>query len=752
MKKLILFIFMFIAMIGTAFAELDPIAAIHVNETETSQIISMDRLRLTEDVTSESIGKAKRNMARALKGEISKRKPLTVVNRGDGSYCIFDGNNTYSALKELGAKNVPVTILKVPYQKGIKGFDDLMAKNSEVQSEFHNLMSSLSHELGAKLIERPGLKSESRIHEKVKNSFGGDYSRVIDVLAASLIFKSESELLGAVEKLKGKSYVVHLYDRWNKLRDDGYRDYITYVRLSNGIIAELQLHHEKIIDVKNTIAHSLYEFIRSNQVKNEMLDYVKQANEIHRRFYELALNGKFEAMNPELKTLASELAHNLSTSKTPEDAAPLLNRLVMIVDNELKTPEIKFFDNPEINKLIDENYKLVNENGYAELRIPERLHKISRKKFSHNAIDAAQKLIDAGFQAYVFGGAVRDLILGAKVNDTDLKTNATIEEQEKIFASQLKTHVHENGMTYGFVIYPDEVIDLSTTENIRTAYRGKKNIPDTDPNEAWFSKSIFLDSFGKDMTLNGLYYDISTGDIIDFHGGLYAIREGIIDSVIDPEIEFVNGGNSSASLRAFRFKSRYGFRFSDRLEKAFRQDAVKYMKLLEPTTNSRYLHRMFNEGVSRRNYDAMNEYKIFGYFFPPVSELSKTPEYKIYASSAMDLMDKEYKSGNKNLRNMMLASLLWPAVKNSDAEGIKIILNEQEKVFAFDKGEKETLTEIFMIEKEIQNINSTELIKREHFNEAYILLKMRAETDKSLKEILTFWEKIMTEKELKEAA
>ena len=57
-----------------------------------------------------------------------------------------------------------------------------------------------------------------------------------------------------------------------------------------------------------------------------------------------------------------------------------------------------------------------------------------------------------------------------------------------------------------------------------------------------------------------------------------------------------------------------------------------------------------------------------------------------------------------------------------------------------------------MIEKEIQNINSTELIKREHFNEAYILLKMRAETDKSLKEILTFWEKIMTEKELKEAA
>ena len=749
MRKLISSIFILIVMAGTSFAEVDPIAAIHVNETETSQIISMDKLRLTEEVTPESIGKAKRNMARALEGLRSKRKPLTVVNRGDGTYCVFDGNNTYSALKELGAKNVPVTILKVPYQKDIKGFEDLMAKNSEAQAEFHELMSSLSYELNAKLLERPGLKNEARIHEKVKNSFDGDYSKVIDVLAATLIFKSESELLNAVEKLKEKNYVVHLYDRWNKIRDDGYRDYIIYVRLSNGIIAELQLHHEKIIEVKNSVAHSLYEFIRSNQVKDEMLQYVKQANEIHRRFYEIALNGKFEALNPKLKALASELARSLSASKTPEEAALLLNRLEMIFDNEQSE---SFFDNPEINKLIDENYKLVKENGYAELRIPERLHKFPREKISHNAIDAAQRLINAGFEAYIFGGAVRDLIFGAKVNDTDLKTNATIEEQEKIFESQLKTHVHENGMTYGFVIYPDEVIDLSITENIRTAYRGKKNIPYTSPDEAWFSKSILLDSFGKDLTLNGLYYDISTGDIIDFHGGLYAIREGIIDSVVDPDIEFANGGNASASLRAFRFKSRYGFRFSDRLEKAFMRDAVKYMKLLEPTTVSRYLHRMFNEGVSRRNFDVMTEYKIFGYFFPPVSALSETVEYKNYASAAMDLMDKEYNSGNKNLRNMMLASLLWPAVKNSNSEEVENILNTQEKVFAFEKGEKEALAEIFKLEHELENIEAVELTKHEHFNEAYILLQMRAATDDNLKEILTFWEKITIDKELQEAA
>lgn len=117
MKKLILSILIFIAVTGATFAELDPIAVTHVNETETSQIISMDKLRLIEEVTPESIGKAKRNMIRVLEGLISKRKPLTVVNRGDGTYCIFDGNNTYSALKELGVKNVPVTVLQVPYSE-----------------------------------------------------------------------------------------------------------------------------------------------------------------------------------------------------------------------------------------------------------------------------------------------------------------------------------------------------------------------------------------------------------------------------------------------------------------------------------------------------------------------------------------------------------------------------------------------------------------------------------------------------------
>ena len=67
-------------------------------------------------------------MERTLKGELPKSKPLTAVIRGDGTYGIFDGNNTFATLKELGAKNVSVEILKRPYQKGVKTLDELYTK------------------------------------------------------------------------------------------------------------------------------------------------------------------------------------------------------------------------------------------------------------------------------------------------------------------------------------------------------------------------------------------------------------------------------------------------------------------------------------------------------------------------------------------------------------------------------------------------------------------------------------------------
>ena len=94
---------------------LDPITKMYMHETSRSIIVPMDSIKLTENVTSRSISKAKRNMQSALNGYMSKREPLTVIQRKDGYYYVLDGNNTYSALKELGAKNVLVEVIGSSY-------------------------------------------------------------------------------------------------------------------------------------------------------------------------------------------------------------------------------------------------------------------------------------------------------------------------------------------------------------------------------------------------------------------------------------------------------------------------------------------------------------------------------------------------------------------------------------------------------------------------------------------------------------
>lgn len=180
-----------------------------------------------------------------------------------------------------------------------------------------------------------------------------------------------------------------------------------------------------------------------------MLKYVKQARDIQREFFNAAADGRYSGLSEEIKSSVREFAQELSSQTTPEGAEPILNRLSMIVSHELKTPEIKLFDNPEINRLIDENYRLVKEKGYAELLIPERLHRMPREKISAAAaVDTADLLIRSGFQACLVGVSVKDLILGTKVNDFDIVTDANFEEQKKIFAGHFSYHSHQNGINY----------------------------------------------------------------------------------------------------------------------------------------------------------------------------------------------------------------------------------------------------------------------------------------------------------------
>lgn len=265
----------------------------------------------------------------------SKRAPLDVIERGDGTYTVIDGNRTLAALKELGAKNISVIVHPHPYQKDVKNIKDLYALNRAAEGEFKSLMQDLQQELGGTLKQRPYIKKEKRVREKVKNEYGGDYSYVTDIWAASLIFPNEEELLAAFEKIKKHDEVIWINDRWKNPLPQGYKDIQFCLILSNGAIVELQLHHQAAFELNTTIDHSIYEFVRSNMKKTKMQDCIQRARNCQKILYASAWNGKFAELDDSTKKDLGQITAKLANQTSPKKASAVLDELEKFLNDTL---------------------------------------------------------------------------------------------------------------------------------------------------------------------------------------------------------------------------------------------------------------------------------------------------------------------------------------------------------------------------------------------------------------------------------
>ena len=290
---------------------------------------------------------------------------------------------------------------------------------------------------------------------------------------------------------------------------------------------------------------------------------------------------------------------------------------------------------PEVNRRIDEDYRQVTEKGYGNLVLPAALHNISESDIPSDAVYVAKKLQDAGFTAYFVGGGVRDTLIGKHVSDWDITTDASYEDCRRIFGDDFFLH-YAGDTAYGAVKLPDakEPVDVATYGKIPAVYLGRPGVPNDT------SRSLFNDSFRRDLTYNALLYNPKNGDVIDYHGGLRDMRERITDSVYEPTVQFPD--NPSVCIRALRFTARFGFRMSPRLEKAM-QDAPRYIRMIP--MNERYYNsaRFFTDGYAARSYELLDRCGVMPLFLPGLSPAENSPEgiaaYKKYLETLMPALD-----------------------------------------------------------------------------------------------------------------
>lgn len=347
------------------------------------------------------------------------------------------------------------------------------------------------------------------------------------------------------------------------------------------------------------------------------------------------------------------------------------------------------FDNPALIQELEKNHEEFEKNyenqAYTEFRVKQSLHGISKDQFSKNAIEVANKLIANGFDAYIVGGGTRDFIMGQDSDDFDLVTNATLEDQGKIFGDSLNTHPGAEGRVFGYINYPEEKIDLATYQNIPKAFDGQPGVPPFDPTSL-VSDKLIDDSFQRDFSMNAIYYDMKTDELVDFHDGIYGIWKGIISPVYKASIAFQY--NPEAIPRALRFKAKYGYTFSEELETTLMAKGEEYVRNIDAYQKMNQTNRMWGKGYSYKCFDALCKYKVLDEFFAPIKSVFGAD----YITTVGNLIKYyEAMSAEENEEavdvQMYVACILWPVVKRGiDVDKKSFEQSVQEVVEELEEG------------------------------------------------------------------
>ena len=162
---------------------------------------------------------------------------------------------------------------------------------------------------------------------------------------------------------------------------------------------------------------------------------------------------------------------------------------------------------------------------------------------------ALEMLENAGFEAYIVGGCVRDSLLGAQPEDYDITTSALPEEVAQVFADR---RVIGTGLKHGTqTVIIDKMPLEITTFRVEGAYSDSRH-----PDSVSFTRSLREDVERRDFTMNAIA-GAKDGSIVDFCGGEQDIKNGIIRCVGEPEKRF--GEDALRVMRALRFSSVLGF-------------------------------------------------------------------------------------------------------------------------------------------------------------------------------------------------
>lgn len=295
--------------------------------------------------------------------------------------------------------------------------------------------------------------------------------------------------------------------------------------------------------------------------------------------------------------------------------------------------------------------------------IPRAEHVVSRANISDNALKVLYRLNSAGYEAYLVGGGVRDMLLGREPKDFDIATNASPEQVRDVFRN---CRLIGRRFRLAHILFGRETIEVAT---FRRAQVEEEEGPGMEIEEGGrilrdnVYGTLEDDAWRRDFTINALYYNVQDFSVIDYVNGMADITAGVLRIIGDPAQRYRE--DPVRMLRAVRFAAKIGFQI-DAASEAFIYDNGHLLDDIPAARLFDEVLKLFMSGQAVQTYELLRHYYLFEFLFPLTDDSLGEEEDGMphqLVLRALTNTDARIAVGKPVTPAFLYAALLWEPVR-----------------------------------------------------------------------------------------
>ena len=369
--------------------------------------------------------------------------------------------------------------------------------------------------------------------------------------------------------------------------------------------------------------------------------------------------------------------------------------------------------------------------------------KFDKKLLDQDALKILKKLNKSGYEAYLVGGCIRDILLGHKPKDFDIATSATPEQINKLF--KRSRIIGRRFKLVHIMFSARKFIEVATFRagKVKTSSDGLV-LRDN------YYGTLEEDALRRDFTVNGLYYDINKSEVIDYVGGLKDIESLKINMIGNPSERFEE--DPVRMIRAVRFQAKLNAKIEPKIIEAI----IKNSQLLANIPPARLYEeviKLFHNENSIVVFRELFKLGLLKHLF------SQTKENSFVTASLINTSER-IKNGNSVTPAFLFAVFLWSPLnkrlsqiskKNKSRielmlEASEYVINQQTQQVMMPRWLSSRVKDVWLMQYQLENYNPKKaktLIKSPRFRMAYDFLVLRSKSlDKGLKVKAEYWTNI----------